>query len=313
MSFDLIWENRVTGVDGSKVLVSTCCCTSKQQAQIAVALNNGDINVYSSTTGKLLRTLKGHLAGVSDVAYSPNGKYLASGSDDLTIRIWDTLTFQCVRVLKSHTYHVTCTKFNSKSNILISGSSDENIRIWDILRSRSMRTLSAHSDPIASLDLSFDDTIIVSGSHDGLIRLFDTETGACLKTLITNSPICQVALAPNAKFILTSSLDNKLSLWDYMNNEIVKSYEGAKRSKGYPLGIGFVVLGPYQLIYACCDDGHVIFWDIQSRQIKFTLDASPVEKSPIMNVCFDEQDDSVVVTTVSLSGELKRFKFIFDI
>lgn len=151
--------------------------------------------------------------------------------------------------IQKHTYHITTLKFVQKGNILISGSSDETITIWDITSNKILTTLAAHSDPVLSITLTPDDTIIISASYDGLMRLFDLETSQCLKTLtnstshygtatastndVLNFPISKVEISPNGQFILSSSLDGKLRLWNYMENKVYKTYQGWEKGKRF--------------------------------------------------------------------------------
>lgn len=270
-------------------------------------LNNNTVNLKS--------TLKGHNDGISDLTFSFNNKYLASCSDDLTIRIWDLKFEKTIKLLKNHTFHVNVLKFDNRSRILVSGSSDENIRIWDCKRGRSMRTLSAHSDPISSLDLSFDDTIIVSGSYDGLIRLFDTETGGCLKTLIydkegSSFPISNVKFSPNSKFILSSSLDGVLRLWDYMNNKVIKTYKNSNNQPiavKYSLNTNFIIYNNESMINSGDENGNILFWDIQTQNLLFSLKASE-NNSPIMEV--KSYKNGKMLVSVSLDGELCVWDYI---
>lgn len=298
--------------DGS--LVSTVKF-SPDGLKFATCCSAGSIKIWSSQTGELLTTLRGHNDGISDIAFSANNEYLASGSDDLTIRIWDLKFEETLKLLKNHTYHITCLQFDKRSRILISGSSDENIRVWDCKRGESMRTLSAHSDPVSSIDLSFDDTIIVSGSYDGLIRLFDTETGGCLKTLIydkegSSFPISYVKFSPNSKFVLSSSLDGVLRLWDYMNNKVVKTYKGINNSpvaEKFSLGTNFITFNNELMINSCDERGNLVFWDLQSQEILFTLEASG-KSSPIMNT--DSFNNGQFLVSVSLDGELCVWDYV---
>lgn len=270
-----------------------------------IATSSSDGNVCLWRDSKLLATLTGHTAGVSDVSFSPNGKYLASCADDETVRIWNVGTRETIRILRAHTYHVTSVRFHPKGSILVTGSSDENVRIWDIKRGKCLRTLSAHSDPISCVDLSFDGTIVASGSYDGLVRLFDLETGQCLKTLVDDqlgsTPVSFVRFSPNSKYILASYLDGALRLWDYMNNRIVKTYHGKNGTavaEKYCLSCGFLTLAS-PLIYSGDEKGRVLFWDVQSKQIVKIIEACE-DSSPIMEVAIAGD----TIASLSLSGQL---------
>ena len=283
---------------------------------IATCSTDNSIKLWYLKTGILKCKLIGHFKGISNIAFSSNNKYLASTSDDLTIRIWDIEIEKTIKILKNHTFFINCLKFDKRSRILITGSSDENIRIWDLKRGKNMRILSAHSDPISSLDLSFDDTIIVSGSYDGLIRLFNTETGSCLKTLIydkqggSSFPISNVIFSPNSKYILSSSLDGYLRLWDYINNLVVKTFKNDNNlpiAEKYCLGSCFIVFNNESLICSGNEIGEIIFWDIQSQDIMFKLNASEIKNSPIMQV--DNYNDGEILVSISLNGELNVWDY----
>lgn len=265
---------------------------SPNKETFAVCSSKGLIRVYELKTGSIIATLRGHTKGVSDVAYSPiDSNILALCSDDLTIRIWSISKSKCLRILKKHTYHITTLAFNSKGNLLISGAADETIVVWDLTTGRSLKTLAAHSDPVSSVCLTPDDTIIISGSYDGLMRLFDLGTGQCLKTLVYNSsthgtatastndvvnfPISHIQISPNGKYILSSSLDGKIRLWDYMNNKVVKTYTGEKGSEvvnsKYDSGSCFITATQNPIVASGSDKQGLLFWDVQSKEVVFQL------------------------------------------
>lgn len=296
---------------------------SKDNKVLATCSSKGVIRVYDFKDGTPIAVLKGHAKGVSDLAFSPiNSDILASGSDDLTIRLWSVAQKKCIRILKKHTYHITTVAFNSKGSMLISGSADETIVLWDLTSGRSLKTLAAHSDPVSSVCLTPDDTIIVSASYDGLMRLFDTETGQCLKTLIYNStshgtatastsdvvnfPISKVTISPNGKFILSSSLDGKIRLWDYMSNKVVKTYLGLGGNTAinnkYNSGSAFINATESPIVVSGSDSGGTLFWDLQSKAIVYQLQPG----ATILDVAV--VDDGKYLATCSLSGQVEVFE-----
>jgi WD40 repeat protein len=78
-----------------------------------------------------VRTLEGHTGWVYSVAFSPDGKLLASGSGDHTIKLWEVATGQEVRTLTGHTWNVLSVAFSPDGQLLASGS-DYTIKLWDI-------------------------------------------------------------------------------------------------------------------------------------------------------------------------------------
>lgn len=309
-------------ISGNNLGCLTSVQVSADGTKLAIASSSGSIWVYKLADITLLATLRGHTKGVSAIAFShSDSSILASGSDDLSIRVWNIDTQKCLRLLRKHTFHVTALQFNSKGNILVSGSSDETIVIWDLAQGRSLRTLAAHSDPVSSLSISPDDTIIASASLDGLMRLFDTETGQCLKTLVYNSashgtatastsdavnfPVSNVVFSPNGKYILSSSLDGKIRLWDYMDNRVVKTYlgpSGALISRNYNCGASFVTKTSTPLVVSGSDQEGVLLWDLQSKEIVCQLDSG----ATVLDVA--TSDGGAVLVYCTLDGSANIFE-----
>ena len=110
------------------------------------------IKLWDGITGQILHTLQGHTEGISDIAWASNGEYLASASDDKSIKIWsveevsrlcprtwpknDFVQRDEVKTLNGHTNFVFCVNYNPNSNLLVSGGFDETVRIWDIARGK---------------------------------------------------------------------------------------------------------------------------------------------------------------------------------
>jgi COMPASS component SWD3 len=129
-------------------------------------------------------TLVGHSRGINDVCWS-NGvdPFVATASDDKTVRIWDAQTADALVEFRGHDNFVFCCSFNQASNLLASGSFDETVKLWDVRSGTCVSTLPAHSDPVTAVSFNRDGTCVVSASHDGLIRVWDVATGECLKTI----------------------------------------------------------------------------------------------------------------------------------
>lgn len=286
---------------------------SPDGTKLAACSADATIKVFDISDGKLVCELAGHTKGISDVAFLPiNSNILASCSDDLTIRIWSLTKQKCVRILKKHTYHVTVIRFTTKGNILVSGSADETITIWDLSNGKTLKTLAAHLDPVSSLSITPDNTIIVSASYDGLMRLFDLELGQCLKTLVYNSashgtatastsdvvnfPISNVEILPNGKYILSSSLDGKLRLWDYMDSRVLKTYLGVDNgpiSELFSCGARFVTATERPLIVSGSDSSGLLFWDVQTKEIVHRQEFS----APVMSVDVLDGGREIVAST----------------
>ena len=115
------------------------------------------IESLSPNDFRLLRTLKGNSSSVNCVDASPDGKYLASGSDDETLKLWDVNSGECVLILKGHSDVVNSVVASPDRKYLASGSVDGTIKLWDVNSGECIRTLKGYSDIVKS----------VCWSHDG--------------------------------------------------------------------------------------------------------------------------------------------------
>ena len=138
-------------------------------AVAAGTLSNG-VMIMDAQTGQLIK----HLplpAPVGDVAYSPDGRWLAAGSDDNKIRLWRTSDYELENTLEGHAGYVNGVAFSPDGRLLVSGSHDKQVGIWD-LQSGQLKLLERHQGIVLRVDVNPSGTLIASISWDGTVRLW---------------------------------------------------------------------------------------------------------------------------------------------
>ncbi|KFZ19764.1 hypothetical protein V501_00497, partial [Pseudogymnoascus sp. VKM F-4519 (FW-2642)] len=176
----------------------------------------------------LIQTLTGHSSSVSAVAFSPDGKQIASSSDDNeTIKLWDARTGGLQKTLAGHLGSVMAVAFSPDGKQIASGSYDETIKLWDARTGGLQKTLAGHSGWVWAIAFSPDGKQIASGSNDGTIKLWDARTGDLQKTLEGHSSwIRAVAFSPDGKQIASGSYDKTIKLWDARTGDLQKTLAG---------------------------------------------------------------------------------------
>src|SRR5262249_2023006 len=126
-----------------------------------------------------------HKVAVSRVAYSPDGRYLASGCQDGDVTVWDRRTGQPLHIWKggpeAHHAHVRGIAFSADSRYLATGGADGRILVWD-LGTGTRRTFEGHADTITQLAFRPDGLQLASAAEDGTVRLWDLQTGNAVRT-----------------------------------------------------------------------------------------------------------------------------------
>ncbi|MEH2200540.1 WD40 repeat domain-containing protein, partial [Nostoc sp.] len=214
-----------------------------------------------------VNTLEGHSSFVLGVVFSPDGKTLASGGYDNTIKLWDVSTGKAIKTLTGHSSTVRGIVFSPDGKTLASGSYDKTIKLWDVSTGKAIKTLTGHSSRVFSVVFSPDGKTLASGSLDNTIKLWDVSTGKAIKTLTGHSSsVNSVVFSPDGKTLASGSDDKTIKLWDVSTGKAIKTLTGHSSS------VLSVVFNPDgKTLASGSDDKTIKLWDVSTGKAIKTL------------------------------------------
>jgi WD40 repeat protein len=210
-----------------------------------------------------------HKDVVHDVAFSPDGKMLATGSeeDDYTAKLWDVTSGRELAALKGHTGRVTHVAFSPDGKIMATGSNDYSAKLWDVAGGRELTTLSGHRNVVYTVAFSPDGKMLATGSFDKTVKLWDVASGRELATLNGhNNAVYCVAFSPDGKTLASASSDNTAKLWDIASGRVLATLD---RHRNFVFSVDFSPDGK-TLATGSFDDTAKL-WDVASGRELATL------------------------------------------
>jgi WD40 repeat protein len=184
------------------------------------------VKVWDATTWQNLLTLRGHAGDVNGVAFSPDGKRIASGGGKIgeagELKLWDAGTGKLLRNLRGHGREVFRVAFGSDGKYLASASSDQTVKLWDPGTGKELYTLRGHKGFVTSVAFSPDGKLLASGDTDREVKLWDPATGKQVRTFPAHANVIfNLAFSPDGKRLASACGDLTVKLWDVATGQQV--------------------------------------------------------------------------------------------
>ena len=192
-----------------------------------------------------------HRGIVYDVAFSPNGKHLATACMDRLVRIWD-IDGNLLKVLEGHRRMVNSVAFSPDGRYLVSSSDDETAIVWNVDSEEIVHTLRGHQKDVNDAKFSPNGLNIVTVSRDKTAKLWSAEDGALIRTFIGHdASVYAVDFSPGTgEYIATASRDSFAIVWNVSRGRELSRM----KHNDFVYGVAFSPKQKSQLATACRDD-----------------------------------------------------------
>lgn len=311
---------------------------------LAVGRANGTIQLFEIVGPVAVEATSrrdAHPGGVMGLAFSPDGKLLASGGADSRVRVWKPNTIEPVKEMSGHTATVTDVAFNADSTRIASGSNDKTVQMWDVASGERIGDpMRGHGGLVLSVDFTEDGSDIVSGGNEHTMRLWDATMGQPISTPISSKtgPVTDVAISSDGREFVSVGVDRTVRVWNADTGAQIDSMSGhtgtitsvalspadstvASASSdgtvrlwrrgtddvkvldaGRPLtSVAFSPTGGHLAVGGV--DGQIVVWDMQSQQRRLFENK---DRAIVYDVSFDPKHDRLA--SVSTNGYLRMWQ-----
>lgn len=275
------------------VLFALLCLMGSDANQEASAQNN---------TGPKPELVIQNAHSVNSIAFSPDGKLMASAGIYNTVKLWDVSTGRLIKNFEGHTAGVFCVSFSPDSSVLASSSMDNTVKLWDTKTGLLIRTLKKDSGQVSTMgirSISFNhDGTVLAAAYQEEITLWDVNTGYSIQTIGENFFPFSVAFSPDGTVLAGGSVLGVINLWNVKNGKILEVL------KGHSGMVWSVAFSPDGKILASGggSDKTARLWKVKNGKLLKTLkghyDDGPIKFGDFGVICvsFSPGEDRILVT-----------------
>ena len=224
---------------------------------------DGGIRIWQVGNLQQADQVEAHSSWVRSISFSPDGQFLASGSDDQLVKLWNfsdgKVSEEPIQILRGHTYRIRSVSFSPDGKFLASSSFDKTIKLWNPTTGECIHTFKGHKDWVWTATFNRDGTHLVSSSQDKTLKIWDVKSGSCIQTLNIGEQIQSIAFSFDGKLMAAGSDDATVKLWKLEG----KTYQFPKSLEGHVDFVRSLAFNREGKLASASYDNTVRLWDVE--------------------------------------------------